>query len=78
MILLQQNTKQIKSIVCSEILLLELIRMYKRNTVRTYCQKEENHMQNYSGEVGLQYHLQIRPGDVGQIGRASCRERVSA
>ncbi len=66
MILLQQNTKQIKSIVCSEILLLELIRMYKRNTVRTYYQKEENHMQNYSGEVGLQYHLQIRPGDVGR------------
>ncbi len=23
-------------------------------------------MQNYSGEVGLQYHLQIRPGDVGR------------
>ena len=23
-------------------------------------------MQNYSGEVGLQYHLQIRPGDVGK------------
>ncbi|EJW96213.1 uridine phosphorylase, partial [gut metagenome] len=22
-------------------------------------------MQNYSGEIGLQYHLQIRPGDVG-------------
>ena len=21
-------------------------------------------MQNYSGEEGLQYHLQIRPGDV--------------
>ena len=25
-----------------------------------------NIMQNYSGEVGLQYHLQIRPGDVGR------------
>lgn len=23
-------------------------------------------MQNYSGEAGLQYHLQIRPGDVGR------------
>ena len=23
-------------------------------------------MQNYSGEEGLQYHLQIRPGDVGR------------
>lgn len=23
-------------------------------------------MQNYSGEAGLQYHLQIRPGDVGK------------
>lgn len=23
-------------------------------------------MQNYSGEIGLQYHLQIRPGDVGE------------
>lgn len=23
-------------------------------------------MQNYSGETGLQYHLQIRPGDVGK------------
>ena len=23
-------------------------------------------MQNYSGEVGLQYHLQIRKGDVGR------------
>lgn len=23
-------------------------------------------MQNYSGETGLQYHLQIRPGDVGR------------
>lgn len=23
-------------------------------------------MQNYSGEIGLQYHLQIRPGDVGK------------
>ena len=23
-------------------------------------------MQNYSGELGLQYHLQIRPGDVGR------------
>ncbi len=23
-------------------------------------------MQNYSGEIGLQYHLQIRPGDVGR------------
>ena len=23
-------------------------------------------MQNYSGEVGLQYHLQIKPGDVGR------------
>lgn len=23
-------------------------------------------MQNYSGEVGLQYHVQIRPGDVGR------------
>lgn len=23
-------------------------------------------MQNYSGEVGLQYHVQIRPGDVGK------------
>ena len=22
-------------------------------------------MQNYSGEIGLQYHLQIRKGDVG-------------
>ena len=28
--------------------------------------KEEVFMQNYSGEVGLQYHLQIRPGDVGR------------
>ena len=25
-----------------------------------------NIMQNYSGEEGLQYHLQIRPGDVGR------------
>ena len=25
-----------------------------------------NVMQNYSGEEGLQYHLQIRPGDVGR------------
>lgn len=24
-------------------------------------------MQNYSGEAGLQYHLQIRPGDVGRF-----------
>ena len=23
-------------------------------------------MQNYSGEIGLQYHLQIRKGDVGK------------
>ena len=23
-------------------------------------------MQNYSGEENLQYHLQIRPGDVGK------------
>ena len=23
-------------------------------------------MQNYSGEEGLQYHVQIRPGDVGK------------
>lgn len=23
-------------------------------------------MQNYSGEIGLQYHLQLRPGDVGR------------
>jgi len=23
-------------------------------------------MQNYSGEVGLQYHIQLRPGDVGK------------
>ena len=23
-------------------------------------------MQNYSGEAGLQYHLQIRKGDVGR------------
>ena len=23
-------------------------------------------MQNYSGEKDLQYHLQIRPGDVGR------------
>ena len=23
-------------------------------------------MQNYSGEAGLQYHLQIKPGDVGR------------
>lgn len=28
--------------------------------------KERTIMQNYSGEVGLQYHLQIRPGDVGR------------
>ena len=27
---------------------------------------EEEVMQNYSGEAGLQYHLQIRPGDVGR------------
>ena len=27
---------------------------------------ENEVMQNYSGEVGLQYHLQIRPGDVGR------------
>ena len=29
-------------------------------------ESEEEVMQNYSGEVGLQYHLQIRPGDVGR------------
>ncbi|MDQ9760108.1 hypothetical protein RFZ45_14590, partial [Acinetobacter baumannii] len=23
-------------------------------------------MQNYSGEIDLQYHLQLRPGDVGR------------
>ena len=40
--------------------------MYKMNAGRIYCQKEEKAMQNYSGEAGLQYHLQIRPGDVGR------------
>ena len=29
-------------------------------------------MQNYSGEEGLQYHLQIRKGDVGRY--VICRE----
>lgn len=28
--------------------------------------KEVEKMQNYSGEIGLQYHLQIRKGDIGQ------------
>ena len=30
-------------------------------------------MQNYSGEEGLQYHVQIRPGDM-----LFCREILSA
>lgn len=28
--------------------------------------KEVEKMQNYSGEIGLQYHLQIRKGDIGR------------
>ena len=34
--------------------------------IKTKTEKEAADMQNYSGEVGLQYHLQIRPGDVGR------------
>ena len=30
------------------------------------CEREGKTMQNYSGEKDLQYHLQIRPGDVGR------------
>lgn len=30
------------------------------------CEREGKAMQNYSGEKDLQYHLQIRPGDVGR------------
>ena len=51
---------------CLRVLSKNCLIKYKRNARRTYCQKEENTMQNYSGEVGLQYHLQIRPGDVGR------------
>ena len=32
-------------------------------------------MQNYSGEEGLQYHLQIRPGDVGRYVKEMCKDR---
>ena len=41
--------------------------MYQlENGKRQIKKKGVGGMQNYSGEAGLQYHLQIRPGDVGR------------
>lgn len=38
-------------------------------------------MQNYSGEAGIQYHLQIRAGDVGRYlilpGDQKCSEKIA-